>query len=391
MEEFVPVKKKQFMKNLSKRYVYIAFVGIIFLFGVSYSLAFFNEIRNVGSGSFSVGGLTYTVTNRSISLNSLAPSTDSVGINSGNDKVLTIVNTSQLTGNVSVSLTRTSGLAFSDLRYALYVNNTLVEVDDVPNDGVLYESVLLGQETINIKVTLWPKSSYSGGVTSFVGELQEEVQLEEMLGASFISSLNDLTNNYVKFNCDGATCETWRIVKVESGRIVLTRSGDYENATSRTNSEVYDSSLTYHDDTDLVVSQSTDTKNVYLAKTVRIVDGNGTNDRPYVLANSSYNLQDKKVIAVITYKDGTTTLGTQNIYYDETNYISRKMSSVTFQGWTDGVNDYALGDVVSFTTNTILLAKNEVNADNLSFNNTITGFNCTDAQCALEALNNMVS
>ena len=352
MEEYVPKKKKHFFKKISNRYVYLALICVMFLFGISYSLVFFMENRNIGTGELSVGGLTYNISNRDIDFVDLSPSSDTVGINSLNNKTLTITNSTQINGIVKVNLTRTSGLDLTDLRYVLYINDIIMNIDDVSSDGLLYESVIFGNETINVKVTLWPKSSYSGNVTTFVGKLEENVSLGKELGAEFLSSLSSLTNNYVNFNCDGYTCEKWRIVKVEDGRIVLTKNSDYENASLRTDSGLYDSSLSYNDNTNLVVSQSTDKKNVYLAKTTEIINGIGTENNPYVLDNKEYSAQDEKIIATLTYNDcGLIT--TQPIFNDRTNYVSIEPPIK----WNYNANSYYLGDSFLQTSDFTLIAE----------------------------------
>ena len=48
------------------------------------------------------------------------------------------------------------------------------------------------------------------------------------------------------------------------------------------------------------------------------ITGTGTQADPYELTNNIFNEEDKKIVAVITYKDDNNiTVGTQNIYYNE--------------------------------------------------------------------------
>ena len=387
MEEFEPRKKiKIFTKEFYLKYSYVFIIGLVLLLGISYSYTFFVQNKKIASGSITTAALTVTYSDRNISATNLTkPTTDQEGL-STIVKQLTITNSSNTDGRVKLTLDRTSGLNLTDMKYALVVNGAIQEINNVPSDGVFYETAILGNEILNVELRLWPKTDYSGSETSFVGEITPELKY---LGAK-ASDKSNLTNAYVNFNCNGSTCEVWRIVGVQGGRLVLTREADLEGATSRTNSGKYDPTLTFNDDS-MITSVSTDGKNVYLAKTVKISGGDGTSTSPYVLSNPLEREADKKIIATITYKDNNnTTVGTQYIYYNETNYISQVVNDLAFTGWTDGTNDYSLGDVISFTTDTNLTAKMEVWAVQVSFNNSVANFNCSDFQCAIEALNDYV-
>ncbi len=350
MEEFEPKRKSKILtKEFIGKYAYIFVLAILLVGGISYGYTFFTENRKIASGSITTANLTINFTDRSISATSLSvPTTDQEGL-SEYSKSLTITNQTAIDGRVKLSLTRTSGLALTDMRYVIVVNGAIQEIDDVPSDGEILSSAIMGNDTLNVEVRLWPKTTYSGSETTFVGEITPEIKY---LGNTATSTAN-LTGKYVNFNGN----EVWQIVKVEDGRLVLTRQTDYTNATSRTNSNRYNPSLTFNDNS-LITSVSTDNLNVYLAKTVKITGGEGTQASPYNLSNDIFNEEDKKVIAVITYKDdNNTTIGTQNIYYNETNYISQVMNDPDFEGWTDGTNDYELGDTVTFTSDTNLTAK----------------------------------
>ena len=171
---------------------------------------------------------------------------------------------------------------------------------------------------------------------------------------------SDSVNNYVFFNCidnkDISTCEKWRIVGVQNDRLVLTRSIDYTNASERVDSLLFNTNLTFNDSS-FIHSVSTDNKNVYLLKTVEISGGNGTNENPYVLSNNYSYVNDHPVIANITYKNNNTTVFTQPIYKDTTNYISGYIDNDVFLGWstTDGGElTYHFGDSLNLTSNTNL-------------------------------------
>ena len=355
MEEFEPEKKtKIFTKSFLSKYLYIIVLGLILFLGTSYSLTFFVQNSKIVSGSITSLPLTINYTDRSIVISNMSvPSDDTEGIQMYK-KTLTINNTGTTDGNVKLTLKRTSGFNLSDLRYALIINGVIVELGDMPTNGEILDTAVFNGETLNIEVRIWPKTTYTGTETTFVGEIIKEEKYLGILGSSY----NNLSNKYVNFNCNGSTCEVWRIVKVENGRLVLTREADLSGAESRTNSGKYNSSLTFNDNS-MITSVSTDNKNVYLAKTVKIKDGDGTQTNPYNLVNNNYSNGDEKVIATITYdNDGETT--TQPIYYGKTNYISQELNEEGFSGWTitsgGTIVDYVLGDTVSFTTDQTLYA-----------------------------------
>ena len=352
MEELEPKKRLNvFNKEFLAKYSYVLVLAVLLIGGISFSYTFFTQNRKIASGSITTANLDVTFGNRSINATGLTvPASDQEGL-SEYAKKLTITNTTSIDGKFKLSLSRTLGLELTDLRYAVIVNGAIQDIGDVPNDGEIFSSAIMGNEVINMEVRLWPKTTYSGSATGFAGEITPEVRY---LG-KVASSLSSPAGKYVNFNCS-STCEVWQIVKVESDRLVLTRQEDYSGATSRTNSYRYNPSLVFNDDS-MITSVSTDDKNVYLAKTVKIDSGEGTLADPYELVNNEFREQDKKVIAVITYKDGATTLGTQNVYYNESNYISMTMNDSTFQHWDDGTNTYVLGDtIISIVSDTDLNA-----------------------------------
>ena len=362
MQEFEPKLKKKttLTKETIGKYVYVLVLAVLLVGGISYGYTFFIQNRKIASGSITTADLTINFSNRSISASNLAaPQNDAEGLTQYS-KSITITNQTAIDGRVKLTLTRTSGLNLTDMRYALIVNGAIQEIDDVPTSGEIFSSAIMGGsptgEVINVEVRLWPKTSYSGNETTFVGELTPEIKY---LGQT-AASIDSPAGKYVNFNCS-STCEVWQIVKIEDGRLVLTRQANYSGATSRTNSnkynpESFNPALTFNDDS-MITSLSTDGLNVYLAKTVKITGGSGTLADPYELENNIFNEEDKKVIAVITYKDdNNTTVGTQRVYYNETNYISQVINDPDFIGWTDGTNDYELGDTITFTTDKQLTA-----------------------------------
>lgn len=355
MREFEPkLKQKIFTREFFSKYIYIFVVGLFLLLGVSYSLTFFVQNKNVATGSITTGDLTITFTDRSINVDGLLPPINDAEGLLLYAKQVTITNTTSIDGRVKLTLTRTSGLNLTDLRYALIVNGAIQTIDDMPSNGEIMTTAIMSNEEINVEIRLWPKSNYSNGESAFVGELTPEIRYF----GSKASNLSNPTGKYVNFNCSGNTCEVWQIVKVQDGRLVLTRQADYSGATERAWTGKYYSGLVFNDDSLISsVSDDNDHKNVYLLRTVKIDDGTGTQQDPYTLTNNVLSEPDKKAISKITYKDGTTTVGTQNVYYNETNYISQVMNDPNFIGWTDNTNDYELGDTIAFTSDTILTEK----------------------------------
>ena len=399
MKEFEPkLKKKIFTKEFFSKYIYIFVIALCLLLGVSYSLTFFVQNENITTGNISTGELTINFTDRNINVSGMLPSSDDEGLFLYAKK-LTITNNTNIDGKVKLTLTRTSGLNLTDMRYALIVNGAIQVIDDIPQSGEILSTAIMGGsptgEQIKVEIRIWPKSSYAGNETSFVGTITPEIKYF----GSKASGISSPTGKYVNFNCNGSNCEVWRIVKVENGRLVLTRQADYEGASERSNSNRYYASLSFNDNS-LITSVSSDTnhKNVYLLRTVKIYSGSGTQTDPYVLTNDDTLLcePDQKVIAEIIYKEKSVTssgnsyveVSRQNIYFNQVNYISQVLNKQGFVEWQEGTHSYNLGDIVNFNTDKILLADVQPAASEIGFDNTITGFNCDNIQCAIIALYN---
>ena len=353
MKEFEPKKKiKIFTKEFFIKYSYVFILAIILFLGTSYSLTYFVQKMNIASGSIVTAPLNVSLSNNVINATNLTkPADDQEGL-SEYAKQITITNNATTDSTLTLTLTRISGLNFSDMNYALVVNGAIQTIGAMPSDGVILDTAIMGNEVINVELRLWPKPTYTGSETTFVGELVKEI---DHFGEK-ASNRTDLDNTYVEFNCLGSTCETWRIVKVENGRLVLTREADLSGADEREDSGKYNPSLTFNDNS-MITSVSTDNKNVYLAKTVKIDGGEGTQASPFTLINEKEREPDKKVVAIISYKADTDTIGTQYIYYNETTYISQIYDELGFRGWTDGTNDYELGDIVAFNNDIDITAK----------------------------------
>ena len=391
MEEFEPklkVKEKTFNRAFFSKYIYIFIIGLCLLLGVSYSLTFFIQNKTIATGRITTGDLTITFTDRNITALRLVPAANDKNGLSLYSKELTITNTTSVDGKVKLILTRTSGLNLTDMRYAIIVNGAIQDIADVPENGEVLSTVVMGGspgETVNVELRLWPKAAYVGNESTFVGELVPEIRY---FGTK-ASSLSSPAGKYVNFNCNGNNCEVWQIVKVENGRLVLTRQNDYSGATERVNSGRYVSGLSFNDNSLITsVSNDQDHKNVYLLRTVKISGGTGTQNDPYILTNDNSIISepDKKAIAEITYETlAGTEIGKQRIYDNEINYISQEYGPA-FVEWQDGNDTYTLGDIISFTTDKTLTGYREAAADEINMDNSLTGFNCDDLQCTLLAL-----
>ena len=392
MQEFEPkLKKKIFTREFFSKYIYIFVIGLCLLLGISYGLTFFTENKNIASGRITTGDLSITVSDRSIAASGLTvPSTDQDGL-ALYSKIITLENTTNIDGSVRLYLSRTSGLNLSDLKCAVLVNGAIQKIIDVPTNGeILTTAILAGSQPTSVEIRLWPKTTYEGDKTTFNGEIGADVRY---LGQT-ATSLSNPVGKYVSFNCDNNSCEIWQIVKIEDGRLVLTRQNDYAGATERTNLGKYNSELSFNDDS-LITSVSTDGKNVYLAKTVKVNGGNGTELDPYILINDDYDERDQKVICTITYKNAdNSNFSTQKIYYGQTNYISQMIDNRVFVHWKDSNNNtYDFGSVVNFTSDIILTAVNaSVSATQIEFDKTatISAFNCDTTQCAIDSLVTMI-
>ena len=357
MEEFEPVKKIKLGKAFYLKYVYVIVLGFIVYLGVSYSLTFFKQNYLVAEGSLSLATVNITLDD---SESSTSVAVNATGLSKDKPfefiKNIKVENTSNYDGLIKLSIERTSGIELSNLKYSLSINGVIREINDVPENGLLLTSTIMKGEEDNIEVRLWPKDDYTGSEETFVGNLKLERNILALTGSGYINS-QTLTgnNNYVYFNCSGSTCEKWRIASVTDDRLVLTTDTYYGN--TFTNSNLFNQTLVLNDYS-LVTSMSTDNHAVYLKKTVEIIDGNGTIDKPYKLSNNDYNINDEKIIGYITYNNGEDTL-TQPIYKDKDNYISKTLTIDGFQGWSTtngGTVEYNFGDTVTFTSDTNLYA-----------------------------------
>lgn len=390
-EMFEPKKKERLDKDFFKGFIFIFVLGLFLVVGTSYSLEFFKVNKNGASIQFTTSAISINVTGDNTVNTTLSKYIDSEGLLNGLTKELTITNTNANHGEAILKIERTSGVELSNLHYALIINNIVQKVDTVPSDGIIFDNVIMGNETLNVKVVLWVDNDYSGSDLTFNGTISSEIKRTYNLSSDILDDVIDFnnittaTNNYVSFNN-----EVYRIVKIEDDRIVICKNSDFDStAASRVNSNKFNSSLTYTDNS-IIYSHSTDNKNLYLVKTVNIKSGKGTSTDPIIFENNRGYLNDKKVSNYITYKDdNNTTLFTQPVYPGQTNYIVYQTNTIL--SWKDTNNNvYSYGDSIT-TLSDITLTPGQIWAENLNYDDTNTNLGCSDVQCALEAINNMLS
>ena len=338
MEEFEPkLKRKKITKVTVAKYAYVLVIGLFLMGGISYGYTFFNQNKKITSASIKTAGINIEVSDRNID----------VLEQSEYGKKLEINNKGNTDGIITLKLVRESGLDFNDLKYGIMISGVFQKIGDIPSDGKLVIDTIMAGEKKSVYLFLWPKID---STITYTGRIDYDIKY---LG-SVASTMPNIVNKYVNFNCDD-TCEVWQVVKVEDGRVVLTRQEDILGAVDRINSNRYNPNLIFKNNS-LITSVSTDNKNVYLAKTVRIDGGDGSINNPYILYNKDNSTTDKKIVATITYKNNDIVVGEQNIYYNDNNYISKTMDVDNFKEWTDGTNTYKLGDSININNDIVLNA-----------------------------------
>ena len=151
-EMFEPKRKEKLDKSFFKEFIFLFVVGLFLVVGSSYSLEFFKSNKNVGTINLSTSEIDIDVTGNNSISDSLTKYADSEGLINGLTKELVIVNNNTNYGIVVLKLSRTSGMKLTDMRYALIVNNVITNVGAVPSDGVIFNNVVMGEETVVAKI-----------------------------------------------------------------------------------------------------------------------------------------------------------------------------------------------------------------------------------------------
>ena len=330
--EFEPIKKENHRSFLVKN-IYILVLGIILLLGTSYSLDFLNPSNRTFNINMNVAGLDCEISDQNIDIVNMLPSTDNVGLISY-EKSLTITNNSPLNGKIELNLIRLNGVLFNDLRYGLYINDILIKVDNVLEDGLLSNLDILGNETINIRLSLWLKEDYVGYINTFNGLIMPNIKLDTILATTYLSKWSN-ENRFILFND-----RLWQVKDIKDNRLIIVGNNQLS------------------EDNPLIFNYINET--IFLKKTTKIISGNGTIDNPYILNMDSERIDDRKVIGHITYVDDLVpTNFIQPIYASYDNYISEYVNDPSFVGWSSVINgmvEYCLGDKIKENSDITLYA-----------------------------------
>lgn len=200
------LKKKTFWSYLKHQNIYSLLIIFIAIIGISYAIVFFNDLKEVTTGSLSNGLVSVeTINDGTISLISSAPTSDENGIKQISE-VVSIKNTSNTDLEVKIKVipNESNTITTSDIRYGVYANNYLVsDAKAFPSDNVVYEGIILLGETVNVGINLWVSESYTGSGTTFDGTIELDTKAADMLGADFIERSVDKNNGLVAINTDG--------------------------------------------------------------------------------------------------------------------------------------------------------------------------------------------
>lgn len=339
MREFEPrLKSKKISKVTIAKYIYILVIAVFLLGGISYGYTFFTQNIKVANGSIKTADLNIDISNQDILMEEVLEY----------KKDIELINKGNTNGIITLKLTKTSGIEFNDLNYGIIVDSAIQKMGSVNSDGILFTNTIMAGEKQNIKLLLWTKS---GEIGTFIGKIDYDLKYLGVVA----SNISNITGKYVKFNCTNDNCETWRIVKVEDGRLVITREEDYIDALDRINSNRYNPNLSFNDSS-LITSVSTDDRNLYLRKTTKISNGTGEINNPYILYNNVNSVMDKKIVSTISYMNNSILIGKQNIYYNNDNYISLYINEDNFKEWIGNNNIYHFKDSIVVNNDLVLNA-----------------------------------
>ncbi len=161
-----------------KRVLIVALILVMFL-GISFaSVNFIYNFNDSRDNKLKTGlvSLAFEEGNENINLQNTLPMSDPVGLE--NDPyVFTITNTSKVPINARVILDvdSKSTLPVGAVRYALYVNDELIEKDSLANikDNTLYlASQFSPNQTLNLKVVFWVDYYYDESGKTFSARIK---------------------------------------------------------------------------------------------------------------------------------------------------------------------------------------------------------------------------
>ena len=192
-EEPIIKKKKKIFPFLKTQYVYSGIIVFILILGVAYSLNFFLESKEGIAGGLTSDLVTIEASEEgTIFLENTVPMIDEAGLE-GSSKTLTIKNTSNTNVNLKVKLKSDDGntIPTTSMRYGLYLNNLLKKVDYVGPTDIIYEGLLMKDETVTLQIYLWIDYYYDKENTTFSGSFEVNAESSDMLATEYVSRLVD--------------------------------------------------------------------------------------------------------------------------------------------------------------------------------------------------------
>ena len=190
MKEFEPKKKAKLNKTFYLKYVYVIVLALVLYLGVSYSLTFFKQNYKITEGSITSPSITISLDNN---VNSTSVTLNATGLDKTKplefSKSMQVANTASNDAKIKLTIERTSGLALTDMKYALIIDGVIREIANVPANGEILTSTIMGNQTENIEVRLWPKDDYAGSETTFVGYINLDKTVLPLTGSGYIDSI----------------------------------------------------------------------------------------------------------------------------------------------------------------------------------------------------------
>ena len=268
--EYEPIKK---LKENNKKKMFFMFLTIFMFLGISLATIYFVYRFNDERENTITSGLVdidFKEQGASINLQNTVPMTDEAG-KKNDPYVFTVENISKIPINLKIGIEiGTNTIDLSAIRYALYLNNEEVKVDNLENldseNNLYIKKQFEAGAKIEVKLVFWIDYYYETGGGSFSGTITvegeqydiiyEETGAETIKG-TVVSNVTDTctdqsfngglvaintkgtlynknngdiireyryigeeVKNYIYFNCqdgkeqNGDNCEVWRIIGV---------------------------------------------------------------------------------------------------------------------------------------------------------------------------------
>ena len=174
MDDFVLEKKSY--RNKKKSILLV--LSMVLVLGVSmaaiYYVYYFKDRENdIQTGLISID---YSNGSAAVVLNNAVPVIDEVGLEN-TPFTFTITNTSSIPINAKVTLTinDSTTIDVGGVRYAVYINNQLMKIDNVSDDLVLYTYTnMAASASINCKLVFWVDYYYDEPGKIFSAKINAE-------------------------------------------------------------------------------------------------------------------------------------------------------------------------------------------------------------------------